>query len=177
VIDTRDDRLRPWVARASVLIWDRMADARAHAQVGRITEAGQRLDELRLGLLDDQSRTGSLLSNARAAFYRAAFREEPHDPDIHQVVRPDPSGELAARFSPIAGRNQYQDLRAAITAAADGLHRLAAAAGPERRQELLEDWERRERDRLIGQTRRTLSDAQVALSEAVSRIRIKPELR
>ena len=84
----RDRDLRPWLARATVLIWDRVADARAHAGAGRMTEAAQRLEELRVGLLDDQSRTGSVLSNARAAFYRTAFREEPHDPAIHQVVRP-----------------------------------------------------------------------------------------
>jgi len=177
---TRDDQLRPWVARATVLIWDRLADARAHAEAGRPVEAAQRLGELRRGLLDDQSGKGSLLSNARAAFYRHAFHHHPFDPAIHDPVRPDQVGELAARFSEIGGRNQYRDLRQAIEAIGDSLKRLQAVlTGPnaELRSEQLGSWERRERERLIGQVQMVLSDAQIALSEAVSRVRVKPELR
>ena len=177
---TRDDQLRPWVARATVLIWDRVADARAHAEAGRMPEAAQRLDELRRGLIDDQSGRGSLLANARASFYRQAFHHHPFDPAIHDTVRPDQVGELAARFSEIGGRNQYQDVRQAIEDLGDGLKRLAAVLnGPnaELRREQLSSWERRERDRLIGHMQLVLSDAQIALSEAVGRVRIKPELR
>ncbi len=174
VSDIRERELRPWVAHATVLIWDRVADARAHARDGRITEAGQRLEELQTGLVGDPKGRGSILSNARAAFYRSAFRHRPHDPAIHQVVHAQPEGELVAQYAEILGRNQYADLRAAVDQTAESLKRLTAAGGT---PEQLVDWERRERERLIAQTRRNLSDAQVALSEAISYIRIKPDLR
>ncbi len=175
---TRDDQLRPWVARATVLIWDRIADARAHAEAGRMDQAAQRLEELRRGLLDDQTGKGSLLSNARAAFYRQAFHHEPFDPALHDPVRPDQAGELAARFSDIAGRNQYQDLRRAIEEMTGILKRLQAVVAQDaNKSERFDVWQTRERERLIGLIGTALSDAQVALSEAVSRVRIKPELR
>ena len=115
----KDDQLRPWLARASILIGDRLADARAHAEAGRWADAEQRFDELRKRLLDDQSGAGSLLSNARAAFYRAAFHLEPFDPAIHQDgVRPEPAGELTARFAAIGGANQYIEGRQVLERAA-----------------------------------------------------------
>jgi hypothetical protein len=170
----RDAALRHWSARAAVLIWDRLADARAHAQVGRVHDAGRRLGELQLGLVDGSSRNGSMLGNARAAFYRNAFREEPHDLAIHQVIRPDAAGELVARSAPILGRDQHADLRAAIAAAGESLRRLAASMPA---AEQFSAWEARERDRLTAQTRMALSNAQIALSEAVGFLRVKPELR
>ena len=140
--------------------------------------AAERLEELRRGLVDDQTGKGSLLSNARASFYRQAFHHEPFDPALHDPVRPDQAGELAARFADIAGRNQYQDLRRTIEDAGTSLKRLQAVVAQDtNKADHFDLWQNRQRDRLLAHTGTALSDAQVALSEAVSRIRVKPELR
>jgi hypothetical protein len=183
----RDDALQPWVARAGRLIADRLADARAHAQAGRTFEANERIAELRRELLDvDTSAGGSLLSNARAEFYRQGFRAEPFDPAIHRPLYPDPAGELAARYSLIGGRNQYLDARILIediTGSLRGLGHTAAilgdsppAGGPEYWPAQYDGWQKRQTERLTGHVRSTLSDAQMALYHAVGRLRIKPEL-
>jgi len=177
---SRDDQLRPWLVRATTMITDRLADARSHAEAGRTFEANQRLAELRRALLDDQ---GSLLSNARAAFYKQAFHAEPFDSRIHRDVRPDPAGELAARFSLIAGRNQYLDVRLKIEETVGSMRGLGAVqatglgypAGnwPAR----WDGWQKRQTEALTGHVHGALSDAQMSLTEAVSRVRVKPELQ
>ncbi len=180
----RDDQLRPWLARATVLIWDRLADARAHAEAGRWPEADQRFTELRQRLLDDQSGTGSLLSNARAAFYRQAFHHEPFDGRIHaDGIRPEPAGELTARFAAIGGRNQYVEARKVLDGVKESLRHLAAVRDSDDNRavepwpERFDGWLRRQRDAVTEHIQGALSDAQISLSEAVFRIRIKPELR
>jgi len=180
---SRDDALRPWLARSSTLIHDRVADARSHAEAGRVFEANQRLAELRRNLLDDVSGSGSLLSNARAAFYRQAFHAEPYDDRIHRDIRPDPAGELAARFSLVAGRNQYLDARLKIEEVTGSMRGLGAvqATGlgypPGNWPARWDGWQKRHTDALTGHVHGALSDAQMALTEAVSRVRVKPELR
>jgi hypothetical protein len=169
----RDAELRRWTGRAAVLIWDRLADAAAHARGDNMLAAHERLNELRAGLTGGQPQ-GALLGNARAAFYRQAFHHHPHDPALHSEppLRPEPAGEMTARIAEILGRNQYRDLRDLINETGQSLDRTAAVS-----TELLPAWEVRERERLISAVTAALSDAQIALSEAVSHIRIKPELR
>jgi hypothetical protein len=181
-----DDALRQWTGRAAVLISDRLADARAHAEAGRWADAEHRLDELRKRLLDDQSGAGSLLSNARAAFYRSAFHLEPFDPAIHaDGIHPEPAGELAARFASIGGVNQYIEARQVLERARESLKHLAALRQGNLPTEgsaqfwsaQFDGWLRRHRDAITSHISGALSDAQISLSEAVSQIRIKPELR
>ena len=142
------------------------------------------MNELRRNLLDDQSGAASLLSNARAAFYRQGFRAEPFDPAIHRPLNPDPTGELAARFSLIGGRNQYLDGRLVleeITGSLRGLGDVATimrdSKPPEHWRAQYDAWQTRNTAFLTGHMHGTLSDAQIALYEAVGRIRIKPELQ
>lgn len=193
--NSKDDQLRPWLARAAILIGDRLADARAHAEAGRWADAEQRFDELRKRLLDDQSGAGSLLSNARAAFYRSAFHLEPFDPAIHQDgIRPEPAGELTARFAAIGGANQYIEGRQVLERARESLKHLTAVRTADRDVGQIrspytgmtwtdgwgpqfETWFLRHRDAITSHINGALSDAQISLSEAVSRIRITPELR
>ena len=181
----QDDALRPWLVRAGRLIADRLADARAHAEAGRTFDANQRLSELRRNLLDDQSGQGSLLSNARAAFYRQAFTDPPHDPSQHRELRPEPAAELTARFGLIGGRNQYLDARFVleeITGSLRGLGDVATtmrnSKQPEHWRAQFDGWQTRSTDGLTAHMHTALSDAQAALSDAVSRVRVKggPEL-
>jgi hypothetical protein len=171
-----DRQLRPWVTAAERLIGDRLTDARAHAAARDLGTAGDRIAELHRGLLGDPSVPGGLVAEARAGFYRAAF-DEPHNPAIHaEGLAPEPAGEHTARYAPIAGRNQYVDARNLIDTIGANLQLTALAADPEHRAAWLADWHRRSFDRLTGHIRASLSDAQMSLSEAVGRIRIKPEL-
>ena len=114
------------------------------------------------------------MAEARSSFFKAAFREVPHDPAIHQVIRPEPLAEAVARTAPIGGRDQYADLKAAVDAAEQSLRVLAAANGS---PEQFGAWQEGQRTRLLALVRRMLSDAQIALTEAISHIRVKPELR
>jgi hypothetical protein len=166
------------------VIHDRLGDARAHAEAGRVFEANDRIAELRRRLIDDQSGEGSILSNARAAFYRQAFHAEPFDPRIHQELGPEPAGELAARFSQIAGRNQYVDTRLVIEEIGGSLRGLrdsqtivGDAKGADYWQGQWDAWHKRHAERLTTHMCLTLSDAQMALHSAVGEMRIKPELR
>jgi hypothetical protein len=176
-----DEALRPWVRRAEQVITDRLADAAAHAQLGQAFEAKQRIEELRRELLDGDG--GSLLADARAAFYRDGFEVSPFDSGMHREIGPDAEGELAARFSQIAGRNQYHDVRLQIEEAAGGLRGLASVRAvvgdskpPEHWRAQYDSWHRRHTGAIAGSMRQALSDAQMALYSAVGRIRIKPEL-
>jgi len=180
----RDDALRPWLHRSARLITDRLADARSHAEAGRTFEANERLAELRRGLLDDQSGSGSLLSNARAAFYKQGFHVEPFDPRIHRELRPDPAGELAARFSLIGGRNQYLDGRILIEEITGSLRGLGDvmtimrdSKPPDYWRGQFDGWQQRQTEALTSHVHGALSDAQMALYEAVGRVRIKSELQ
>jgi len=173
---SRDDQLRPWLVRATTMITDRLADARSHAEAGRTFEANQRLAELRRALLDDQ---GSLLSNARAAFYKQAFHAEPFDSRIHRDVRPDPAGELAARFSLIAGRNQYLDVRLKIEETVGSMRGLGAvqASGIGYRDGTWparwDGWQKRHTDGLTSHMNTALSNAQTTLTDAVGQLMVK----
>jgi hypothetical protein len=181
--DPRDDQLRLWLAKASSLITARVADARAHGEAGRTLDATSRLNELRKALADDVAGEDSLLAQARTIFYRRAFDAEPFDVTVHRDVRPDAEGELAARYALIGGRNQYVDVRQSFDTAAVQLRGLSDKAAADYRDSAVEFWstafdvwQKRTTETLTRRMHVTLSDAQMALSGAVARVRIKPEL-
>lgn len=164
--------LRPWQFRTAGIIERRIEDARTHAAADQIQTAGRRISELRNDLAD-------AVEDARGTFYRQAFQQHARaglDPEIHQLgLGPDHEGEIAARLAPILGRahrpetyEAIQDVSAALTSAA-----LADQNGGS----FLQSWADQHRDRLVSLTARQLSDAQIAIFEAVGQILIKPELR
>jgi hypothetical protein len=180
--DLRDDELRPWLAKAEGLIANRLADAKAHAQAGDVLIAMSRINELRTAIADDRPGEPSLLAHARATFYHAAFVAEPFDGSVHRPVTPNVEGELVARTAAIGGRNQYVDLRPIFDQAAMSLRALgdAAKAAAPGNESFWEDafavWLKRTTRTITARVNTALSDAQMSLSEAVSRVRIKPEL-
>ena len=171
-----DDLLAAWTTRGNDAIWKRLRDARSHAESGRLGDATERLDELERVLTND------ILGPARERFYHDGFAaglldlpEEIRDPDV--VASPD--GARAARLAPIGGRDHAKTIHAAVDEAKHGL-KLAAGTSwgdPATGEAMHETWERRHRSALGTTVRVLLSDAQIALREAVSRIMIKPHLR
>jgi len=173
---TSDALLDAWTARAGSAIWTRLRDARSHAEVGRIDDATARLDELERDLVNN------VLHPARERFYRDGFAmgmadlpPEIVDPD----VAPSEDGARAAQRAHIGGRDHAKAVKAAIDDARHGLKLAAgtswgdAAAG----RAIHENWETRHRSAIGATMRGLLSDSQIALREAVSRIMIKPHLR
>jgi hypothetical protein len=162
--------LRPWRDRAARLVERRLDDARMHAAAGREATAKARLVEL----------YGSLVrhvSDARGHFYRESFNQHQRaglDPDIHELsVGPTHDGELAARNTPILGRPYDRDLLDLVEDADRALTSATLAGGGE----FLTNWSTTHRDRLVGRANRELSDAQMAIFEAVGEVLVKPELR
>jgi hypothetical protein len=165
--------LRPWTARAAGMIERRLEDAQTHARGGNLPVANRRLAELLTAV-------ATHISDARASFYRQAFRQhQPLDPDVHQLgLGPDHQGEAAARSAAILDRSYHAELLDVISDAQASLTSAALAdqsgtAGGS----FLQSWTDQNRDRLIGLTARQLSDAQIAIFEAVGQILVKPELR
>jgi hypothetical protein len=178
----KDDALVPWLVRALSLVTDRLADARIHAASGNGGIAHARLDELDRRLLDPGV---GLLSRARTAFYRDAFslhRLYGLDPASHDLsMGPTPEGERAARTAPIAGVDQVAQLRHLIEGAREGLQLVAATDRPSDgaaiRGARWGNWERSNADEIKAGIRAALSNAQIALFEAVGHLLVKPELR
>jgi hypothetical protein len=171
--DVRDAQLSPWLLRARVLIQARVADARSHGEAGRTADAALRMTELGAGL-------GGILGDARSTFYRQAFNETPFNAAIHDDVRPDGPGEMAARMSVIGGRNQYADVKRSIDAASTTLRALSDASRGETGDfwpTAFASWQSQATQTLTSRLHSTLSDAQMALCEAVNVVRIKPSLR
>jgi hypothetical protein len=165
--------LRPWHERAMNIIWNRIEDAWTHAAAGQIPTAGRRLTEL-LGSLAQH------VSDGKASFYRQAFQQHTRaglDPDVHQLgLGPDHHGEQAARQTAILGWKHTDELLDVISDAQASLT-LAALAEQSGGGPFLQSWADQQRDRLAGLTARQLSDAQIAIFEAVGQILVKPELR
>jgi len=149
----------------------RLEDAKAHAGAGKLAVGHRRLDELTAGLSQH-------VSDARAAFYRQAFRQHHAalDPAVHQLgLGPTHEGEHAARNVAILGRSYFADLSDLVEDAKASL--TSATLADQNGGSYLQSWAEQNRDRLIGLTARQLSDAQIAIFEAVGQILIKPELR
>jgi hypothetical protein len=149
------ERLRPWSARAGALVARRLEDARAHAAGGRIAEAHGRIAELQ-GALAGPRGTG-LIAEARAQFFR----------DAHGS--PDREAEAVARTFEVLGRNAALQLSRLAALAAQDLTIVAAVPEP-LRESALAAWEATHRRRLAGLAHQSLSDGQVALTEATARV-------
>ena len=169
--DPADALLAAWSIRAATQVRRRLRDARAHAEAGRLTDASERIGELAADLVHDVMRP------ARGEFYRDAFTAALLDGDpriVDTAIRPTTEGRQAAQMAPIAGRDQAAELQAALAGAANELHLAANAESP---AEWYAGWERRHGEALNGRVRSDLSDAQIALREAIGQIVIRPEFR
>jgi len=172
-----DYERRAW--HADALIGSRLADARAHAERGDLPRAKERLDEL------GRSLTGAL-QDARGHFYRRAFalhRQAGLDPAVHQAeLQPTSEGEQVARDAKIFGRTLQLDITGLIADSVAALTSVVLAANDPRtvahvRGNLLGNWQGEQHRRLDGYSRRELSDAQIAIFNAVGRILVLPNLR
>ena len=164
--------LRPWTARAAGLVVRRLDDAHQHAVAGKLPTAEQRLSEL----------YGSLakhVSDARASFFRQAFRQHELDPELHQVgLGPTPEAEAAARDAQILGRSYDLDFRDLVEDARAGLQSAALAeqsSGPD--APYLQNWAAEHQQRITARVQGELSNSQIAIFEAVGQILVKPEFR
>jgi hypothetical protein len=173
-----NEALRPWLQRASTLVGRRIRDARSSALLGEFNEAQDVLDELAEELAD------RLLPQARAAFFLAAFESQrsrlPADLVDARVVPTDESRESAMR-APINNVDQAADIRRRIQAASKNLS-LAASVGASggggsTLWDNLSTWRQRHTAAITAAAVSSLSNAQIALDEAVGRILIRPELR
>ena len=168
---------RAW--HADALIGSRLADARAHAERGDLPTAKERLDELGGTLIERHG-------EARGHFYRRSFalhRQVGLDPTVHQVeLQPTAEGERAVRGATIFGRNLPLDIRDLVADSAASLTSTTLAANDPRTPAhqaaaLWSTWQAEQQRRLVGHARRELSDAQIAIFNAVGRILIRPDLR
>jgi hypothetical protein len=169
--DPADALLAAWSARAADLVRRRLRDARAHAEAARMSDAEDRLVELGADLVHE------VLRPARSEFHRDGFTAALSDADprvVDTTIRPTAESDRAAQTAPIAGRDQAKDIEAAVVEACSRL-RLSANAEPFRGWHA--GWELHHRAVLAGRIRSSLSDAQIALREAISQIVIKPEFR
>jgi hypothetical protein len=128
-----DDALRARWSCASGLVTRRVADARAHAEAGRIDQGLERLDELRVALVGQGSgaRAG-LLWDARGPFSRqsVALHRQCLEPEIHQnEPRLDPDSEPPGRQANVASRDLHRDTSYLITDAKAGLTAAHLAGG------------------------------------------------
>ena len=171
-------RLLPWASRADELIRRRLADARAWAAAGDLGEASGRLVELRIGLAGPALGAGlGVLADARAQFLRQSFAwlRPRLDPAIHQTgLVPSAELERVARTAPVGRAGRDHSAEAEVMAGDAARDLAVAAAGP---TGSLDAWESSQRERWTLWSRRHLSDAQIALREAVARLHVRPELR
>jgi hypothetical protein len=157
-----DDALRPWLVRSAHAISSRLRDARAHAEAGRPIDAHDRLQELHRS-------TVATLRDARSRFYDDAFRAHRH---VHSLLTPTQEGRLTAQSAKIAGYNHEHEIRQAMDHAGEQLHLATVARDldPLRRSTPLEIWEGHHRDKLTNHLRGILSDAQIALHNAIGHL-------
>jgi hypothetical protein len=132
------------------LIDRRLADARAHAQLGRTAAAIERLDELGAAL-------GAHLRDARQGFHAAAL-------DGSGLV-PDRASVHVARNAKILGRDQALDLVTAIKDAKAGLRGLLIGGAPEPHR--LVHWEAAHGSKIEQQITGSLSNSQMAIHHAM----------
>jgi hypothetical protein len=159
VSDHLDDALRPWLARSAHAIASRLRDARAHAEAGRPIDAHDRLEELHRSSV-------ATLRDARGKFYDDAFRHH-RSPD--SALTPTQEGRITAQSAKISGYNHEHEIRAAIDHTAEQLHlaTVARQLDPVRRSTPFELWEQHHSQKLTSHMRGMLSDAQIALHEAI----------
>lgn len=169
--DTLDADLIPHLRRADRLIVARLKDARAHAHRGDVVTATQRLVDLHHSLIGPDG--GGVIGDARAAFYRDAYRHEPFDAELHDPARLHPSAEEAhaARTAPVGRVDAHRDLGVLIERARRGL--VVATGNPT----AIDTWHEQHATAIRAWARRTLSDSQIALTAATNYLRLLPEFR
>jgi hypothetical protein len=174
-----DAELGRRTAHADALVGWRLADARAHAQIGDLPTARQRLYGL-------QGELVGKLKDARGHFYKKSFayhRANGLDPAVHDMgLQPTPEGEEVARDAKIFDRWLEVELRDITRDSAAALTSVALAANDSRTPEhaasaLWSGWQTEQHRRFGGRAKQDLSDAQVALYEAVGRMFVLPNLR
>jgi hypothetical protein len=171
-----DSTLRRWSVEARTHIRRRLRDARAHAEAGRSFDAAERLAELTAAIKRE------ILEPARREFYCDGFTTALSELDpgiVDPTVQPTVAGSLAAITAPIGGRDQAKAIGSSIEAARGELRFLDVVDfdDPSTRSAAIDTWERRHSERIGQLVTTSLSDAQIALREAISQIVIKPEYR
>jgi hypothetical protein len=163
--------LRAWSKRVTQLVERRLADARSHAEHGRLADANERLLDLRTGLVGrSPGDEAGLLRSARAPFRGRAATVRPSrlEPSFHRHEPDGPAETVAqADIAPTGGRTEWLE---AIQLSAQAISDLAsvsaasnAAARPEIRSAALAAWEARHRNRIARWARLALADSQTAL--------------
>jgi hypothetical protein len=170
-------RWRAWSWRITELIDRRLADARAHAERGRFTDANARLLELRTGLVG--RRPGDSTGLVRGG----------QGPFLHRTSAPDPDGfepslsvddtdqpavhEVYPGTVPSNGRNAWLEAIQLTAQAISDLARVSAASRAHRlpgtHSAALTAWETRHRDRIRRWAQRTLVDRGLAGSSRAER--------
>jgi hypothetical protein len=159
----------PWCARSrrvTELIGRRLADARAHAERGRLADANVRVLELRSGLVGH--RPGDAAGLLRRSEACSSPRTSPPGPDRPDLsVRPDDGGRVAgdvarSGVARLNGRNDWLEAIQLSAQAIADLAKVSAASNvpacPEARSAALAGWEARHRDRLTRWARRALAE-------------------
>lgn len=166
-----DAALVPHLRRADRIVVDRFRDAAAHARQGDVVTAAQRLADLHHSLIGPDG-TGAI-GDARVAFYRDAWRHDPHDPEIHDpnLMHPAWDGAQAARTAPIGGIDARRDLGLLLERARHGLATVVGNSAA------IDTWHQQHATAVRGWARRTLSDSQISINAATGYLRLKPEYR
>jgi hypothetical protein len=152
--------------RVAELIERRLADARAHAERGRLADANARVLELRSGLVGRRPGDGAgLLRHSRDS---AASRTSVSEPDrVDRSYRPDGTGRIAGSEprSGITRLGWRTEWLKAVQLAAQAIADLATASAtsnlpswPEVRSAALAVWESRHRDRFTRWARGALAE-------------------
>jgi hypothetical protein len=139
-----------------------------------VGDAGARLDELERFLVRE------VLRPARREYYRDAFPTVAADlpPELlDSTVTPSAEGPDSAATAPITVSDQAKMIKTAVDEARHGLKLAAVTSFGDAaiKPVVHETWERRHRSAIGSTVRLILSDAQIALREAVGQIVIKSE--
>ncbi len=164
----KDDAAHAWIDRAKTLVTRRLRDTRVHAEHGAWNDAEDRLDELSHEL------TERTLSAAREQFLHDAFRVHRHTLPLGAAgndLEPTVEGVRIARTATIGTdqTDQHAELRRLVTRAKRDLRTYGGATATKAG---FDAWEARHRTAIGGAVATHLSDAQIALHEAVGRLLI-----
>jgi hypothetical protein len=172
----RDAALAPWLVRSSTAIARRLRDARSHAEAGRLVDAAARLDDLELELQN------TVLGPAREKFFYQAFADNAAELDpsiVDPDVVPTAAGAAVAVTHPILGSDHRRAIRSHVDEARHGL-KLAHHAtwgNPSTATAAHATWEIRHRERIGRGMEGMLSNAQIALHNAVMHLMVRADLR
>jgi hypothetical protein len=171
ITHAKNARAQEWTACARKLVERRLRDARVHGQHADWRDAEDRLDELSPEL------TAHTLAPAREQFYRDAFelhhRHLPID-SAGQQLSPTDDGVRHARTAriPVGAKliDQHAEMRDVVTRAKRDLRTYggvyATKAG-------FDAWEKRQNGHVGNTVAGHLSDAQIAIHEAVGALMVR----